>query len=120
MAKMGKVIVLKLGKIEKKAMLKYLEDTIKNIDKEKDKINPREYEVARQTLRKVLKKFRKTEPNQECTLDETQYKFLKTSLQKIVEHNQVAFKDMFFLKRWFYRLLSKNYEHLYDVVCRKK
>jgi hypothetical protein len=113
---MGRIVTLRLGKLEKKALLKYISDSIRGLDNEKEKINPREYEAARKVLRHTLKKIRKTAPKEDCGLEQTEYDFLKTSLAKIVEHNKTAFNHMFFLKRWFYRLLSKNYEHLYNVV----
>lgn len=116
---MSRIVVLRLGKLEKKALLKYLSDSIRGLDAEKEKINPREYEAARKVMRHTLKKIRKVPPKEDCQLEQIEYDFLKTSLEKIVEHNKTAFNDMFFLKRWFYKLLSKNYEHLYKVIKNK-
>jgi hypothetical protein len=120
MAKMGRIVTVKIGRLEKKAFLRFLDDSIKGLEKEKERLNPKEFELARKTMRHILKKIRKTEHGEECALSQPEYDFLKTSLEKIVEHNKTAFSKMFFLKRWLYQLLSKNYEHLLNVVTHRK
>jgi hypothetical protein len=119
MAKMGKVVTLNFGKIDRKAILKYLDDSIKGMDKEKDQIKEKEYELARKSLRHIQKKVRKAEPNKEFTIGHMEYEFLKKGLEQMVKMNENRFDDMFFLKRWFYKLLVKNYEHMATVVKRR-
>jgi len=120
MAKMGRIVTMKLGKIDKKAMVRFLDESLKGMDGQKDSFNPKEFEVARKTLRGIQKKVRKCEPNEEFNLSQQEYDYLRMSLDKIVEYNQSAFDNMFFLKRWFYKLMAKNYEHLAQVVKRKR
>lgn len=120
MAKMGRVVTMKLGKIDKKAMVKFLEESLKGLENEKDKVSPKQFEMARKTLRGIQKKIRKAEPNEEFNLAQTEYEYLKMSLGQIVDHNQGAFDQMIFFKRWFYKLLAKNYQHLHEVVKRKR
>lgn len=119
MQKMGQVVPIKLSKLEKKSLLKYIEENIKGLETSRDSVSEKEYEIARKTMRHALKRIRKADPNTVFTLDSVEYNFLRASLEKLVEHNKTAFKDMFFLKRWFYRLLSKNYEHLLGVIIRR-
>lgn len=120
MAKMGRIVTMRLGKIDMKAMQRFLDDSLKGLNSEKEKANPKEFEMARKTLRTIQKKLRKAKPNQDFNLAQPEYDYLKMSLARIVEHNQGAFDHMFFLKRWFYRLLSKNYQHLHEVVKRQR
>lgn len=120
MAKMGRVVTMKLGKIDMKAMQKFMDESLKGLDREKDSVSPKEFEIARKTLRGIQKKIRKATPGEEFNLAQTEYDYLRMSLERIVEHNQNAFSDMFFLKRWFYKLLAKNYQHLHEVVKRKR
>ena len=120
MAKMGRIVTMRLGKIDKKAMQRFLDDSLKGLNAEKEKANPKEFEIARKTLRTLQKKVRKAKPNEEFNLAQTEYDYLKMSLASIVEHNATAFDGMFFLKRWFYKLLSKNYQHLHEVIKRKR
>ncbi|MBT3785000.1 hypothetical protein HOF92_08480 [bacterium] len=120
MAKAGRVVTLRLGKLDRKALQKFLDESVKNLDKEKEKINPREFEHARKLLRGVQKKVRKATPNEDFTVSEDEYAYLKLSLERLTEFNQSAFDGMFFLKRWFFKLLAKNYQHLAEVVKRKR
>lgn len=120
MAKAGRVVTLKLGKLDKKALSKFLDESVKNLDKEKENINAREFEHARKLLRGVQKKVRKADPNKDFTLAQDEYAYLKMSLDRLTEINATAFDGMFFLKRWFLKLLAKNYQHLAEVIKRKR
>ncbi|PCJ21573.1 MAG: hypothetical protein COB02_02960 [Candidatus Cloacimonadota bacterium] len=119
MARMGKIITLNIGKIDRKALMKYLDDSIKGMDKEKDQLKPKEYELARKSLRHVQKKLRKSTPNQDFNIGSLEYEFLKKGLEQMVKMNTNRFDNMFFLKRWFYKLLVKNYEHMAEVIKRR-
>lgn len=119
MSKMGQVVPIKLSKLEKKSLLKYIDENLKGLDQNRASMSEKEYELARKTIRHAQKRIRKADPGTAIVLDAVEYNFLKTSLERVVEYNRTAFKDMFFLKRWFYKLLSKNYEHLLSVVNRR-
>lgn len=119
MAKAGQVVPIKLSKLEQKSLLKFLEEMLKGLDREKENVSEREFELSRKMLKQTTKKVRKASPGETFTLDAVNYQFLKASLSRVVEHNRTAFKDMFFLKRWFMKLLSKNYEHLLQVIERR-
>ena len=45
MAKMGRIVTLRLGKIDKKAMQRFLDDSLKGLIAEKEKANPKEFDL---------------------------------------------------------------------------
>ena len=57
MAKMGRIVTLRLGKIDKKAMQRFLDDSLKGLIAEKEKANPKEFEIARKTLRTIQRRY---------------------------------------------------------------
>jgi hypothetical protein len=120
MARMGRVITLKLGRIDKKALQKFLDESVKGLDGERESVNPKEFERARKTLRGIQKKVRKATANQDFNVSHEEYQYLSMSLERIVENNETAFDDMFFIKRWLYKLLAKNYQHLYAIIRQKR
>ena len=45
MAKMGRVVVMQLGRIDRKAMLKFLTDSLKQLTREKEAVPAKQFEL---------------------------------------------------------------------------